>query len=723
VGTDHRLARISDVRSVPRAPRSTAQVADLTTLIVPSDDSRQLPEFFDTEPFAKLSAVRSENRPAALYTAIRAQPAAGPEVRYRPTLLHHAPRVTEGPHPIRQPSRGRHRRISTKTISRESSAHRTSRDQQDGNLPRSSTAQRQRIYTVAAMNYQQRKQYWTFVGLWLIFSVYFWEWWASPSHVGSLALFVTLSIAWFYSTTLLPTFYLFYLGCMRRPIPMTARRAEELGLIGRVAVVTLTVPGSESLEIVRRQLEAMKAIRYPHDSWILVDKEHSAEIKCLARQLGVFYFSRHDTAAWGPASVARWNAATPPFKSKTKAGNVNSWLEIYSHRYTQFTQLDIDHHPAPDYLESVLGYFVDPAVAWVQAPSVYGNHQYWTARGSSEQEVVLQGPLQMGFFGFSRTPFIIGSHCTYDMKAICSIGGFQPTRAEDHLDTVCLAAKGHEGVYVPEVIATGDGPENFEIYLAQQFAWAFSMIQVLFKYTPRLIRRYTPRQALQFIFVQTWYTFWSLSMLIIFVAPLVSLVFNKPISTVSLWAFLQHSIPAGLIAAAVWWWSRSWQQPRQVALSWRGIALHMARWVIVLSAFAQVILGVKKPYMITAKGIGRGEQRPIRLAPLIPYIGLILVPLVACWLYMVIYQTGSCQGYMFFGIEEATLFWLLLVLILIQDMLTLKRAKVAIGKRFWLYSAPVLTTMLVTMLLIATAFASYGRILQAWSKGVTWPSL
>jgi cellulose synthase (UDP-forming) len=149
----------------------------------------------------------------------------------------------------------------------------------------------------------------------------------------------------------------------------------------------------------------------------------------------------------------------------------------------------------------------------------------------------------------------------------------------------------------------------------------------------------------------------------------------------------------------------------------------MARWVIVLSAFAQVILGVKKPYMITAKGIGRREQRPIRLAPLLPYIGLILLPLVACWLYMVIYQTGSCQGYMFFGIEEATLFWLLLVLILIQDMLTLKRAKVAIGKRFWLYSAPVLTTMLVTMLLIATAFASYGRILQAWSKGVTWPSL
>src|SRR5258706_1986594 len=83
----------------------------------------------------------------------------------------------------------------------------------------------------------------------------------------------------------------------------------------------------------------------------------------------------------------------------------------------------------------------------------------------------------MGFFGFCRTPFIIGSHCTYDMKAIKEIGGFQPTRAEDHLDTVFLAAQGHQGVFLPEVIAVGDGPENFETYIGQQFAWAFSLSQ------------------------------------------------------------------------------------------------------------------------------------------------------------------------------------------------------------------------------------------------------
>ena len=72
----------------------------------------------------------------------------------------------------------------------------------------------------------------------------------------------------------------------------------------------------------------------------------------------------------------------------------------------------------PDYLQRVLGFFRNRRVAWVQAPSVYGNHEHWPARGSSEQEFVLQGPLQMGFFGFCRTPFIIGSHYTYDMNAV-----------------------------------------------------------------------------------------------------------------------------------------------------------------------------------------------------------------------------------------------------------------------------------------------------------------
>src|SRR5205814_7870266 len=122
----------------------------------------------------------------------------------------------------------------------------------------------------------------------------------------------------------------------------------------------------------------------------------------------------------------------PPFKAKTKAGNINAWLDAFGDRYDIFVQFDIDHSPEPDYLNRTLGFFRDPAVAWVQAPSVYSNLDNWFARGLSEQDGIFNGALQHGFFGACETPFIVGSHCSYRTRAVMQMGGFQPTRAEDH---------------------------------------------------------------------------------------------------------------------------------------------------------------------------------------------------------------------------------------------------------------------------------------------------
>ena len=246
---------------------------------------------------------------------------------------------------------------------------------------------------------KQKLQYVALVILWVLVNVYFWAWWLQPAHAGNLWLYVPVTLSIFYGFTLLPSMYLFCLGNMRRPVHVEPSEVEP-GRIGRVAVITLTVPGSESLGIVRRQMLAMREISFPHDNWILVDKEHSPQIQQMAEELGIRYFCRHDEGTWGRERVEAWNQAGPrifsaaafsPFQTKTKAGNVNAWLDAYGEGYTHFTQLDIDHNPVPDYLDRVLGFFRNKRVAWVQAPSVYGNHEHWTARGSSEQEFVLQG--------------------------------------------------------------------------------------------------------------------------------------------------------------------------------------------------------------------------------------------------------------------------------------------------------------------------------------------
>jgi cellulose synthase (UDP-forming) len=464
-----------------------------------------------------------------------------------------------------------------------------------------------------------RLKWWLIAAMWVAVNASFWFWWLRSA--ATPALFWPQTAALAYLTTALPTFFFYFVYRMRRPDDVPAPR--DL----RVAMITLCVPGHESLEVIRGQLESLARVTYEHDSWVL-DEGASRDVQALAAEYGVRYFTRK--------GVERWNAPGPPFQRATKAGNVNAWLDHLDDLgvdYDVFVQLDIDHRPRPDYLDRVLGHFRDPKVAWVQAPSVGGNLDNWAARGLAEQDMLFQGPLQMGFYGATATPFIVGSHTSYRTTAVREIGGFQPTRAEDHLDTVVLAARGYSGVFVPELIAVGSGPHDFATYLRQQFAWAYSMIQILLHHTPRLLRNYRPAQAIQFLACQTWYAFWSLSMAVLWAIPTVALVLHEPIAHVTLPRFLVYFLPVLLVSTIMWVWARRWFQPAGLRLSWRGILLEIARWPVVLWALVNVLLRVKRPYMITPKGVGRSGGP--RLAQIYgPYVALSFVPLAGLLVYV-----------------------------------------------------------------------------------------
>src|SRR3954469_301381 len=388
------------------------------------------------------------------------------------------------------------------------------------------------VRSASVLSKTQRVQHAALATLWLFVLGNFWSWWLAPAHRGALGLYLPATAALAYLTTVLPSLYWLFVARMRRPIHIEPEPGRH------VAMVTLCVPSHETFAVIERQLRALTQVSYPHDSWVL-DEGANADVESLARSLGVRYFTR--------SGVERYNQPFPPFQAKTKAGNVNAWLdhiESIGTDYEVFVQLDVDHVPRPDYLDRTLGYFDDPDVAWVQAPSVYGDMEHWTVRGLAEQDLLLQGPLQMGFYGHSHTPFIIGSHTSYRTDAVRAIGGFQPTRAEAHLDTIVLAAAGYTGVYVPELIARGDGPADFGTYLGQQFAWAYSMVQIFLRHTPRLVRRYTPAQALQFLMAQSWYLLWSLSLATLWTLPIVALLSDHPIAHVSLWEFWSTTSPS-----------------------------------------------------------------------------------------------------------------------------------------------------------------------------------
>jgi cellulose synthase (UDP-forming) len=170
------------------------------------------------------------------------------------------------------------------------------------------------------------------------------------------------------------------------------------------------------------------------------------------------------------------------------------------------------------------------------------------------------------------------------------------------------------------------------------------MIQIFFQHTPRLIRRYTRGQALQFLFCQSWYTLWSISLALLWALPAVALVVGKPIASVSIGRFFVYFVPVMLASALMWCEARKWFQPGGVRLSWRGIVLQTTRWPVVLWALINVVLRIKRPYMITPKGKAAGGG-PRAISIYAPYIMLAAFPLAAIWLFDANADGSLIRGY------------------------------------------------------------------------------
>jgi cellulose synthase (UDP-forming) len=492
--------------------------------------------------------------------------------------------------------------------------------------------------------------YFVMSAIWFTANIMFWHWWFQPERVVTWWRFALTTFALSYDLTLMPFVLILFLYHMKRPLPMSA----QPGL--RVAMVTAIVPSAESIEILEQTVAGMVMGSYPHDNWVL-DEGGDPRVRALCDEYGVHYWSRK--------GIQKFNQPTWPFQAKTKSGNYNSWFSEIGYRdYDYLVQLDTDHIPDPDYLDEVLGYFRDPEVAYVALPSVYRNLEDWTTRGSSEQSQVFQGPIQMGYYGWANSPMIIGSHAAYRMKHLQEIGGFAPSRAEDHLDSLRFVQAGYRGVFVPKVLAEGLGPHNLSDFLAQEHQWAFSIAQVLFKFG-RDKGLLTLRQRIVFLFSELWYFLYAATFLILFLIPLLALLSGQPVANVPLIEFIMRSAPVTLTSLALlaWAYSRRWFKPgTHFMISWQGILLGFARWPIVLIAIAEATISVlfrqgRFTYLVTPKG---GAALSVRnaLRSVTPYVVLGLISAFVPIVYwrMGYDGPGHAAGYVLFALMSSVAF-------------------------------------------------------------------
>jgi cellulose synthase (UDP-forming) len=407
--------------------------------------------------------------------------------------------------------------------------------------------------------------------------LYFGLWWLSPDHRKNLLIYVPLTFATFWFLFESCVFWLFLAGMKIPP-----RRPPRAGL--SVDVFTTAAPG-EPVAMFERSLRALLGMRYPHRTYLL-DGSGDPELERLAHRLGV---ERIDCAGIGGAKAGKVNHAL----SRTRGDIV--------------LVIDPDHEAEPEFLERVLGHFEDERVGFVQVVQAYHNQSSsWVARAAAEQTYGFYGPILMGMNRFGG-PLVIGANCTFRRAALDSIGGHAVHLVEDFVTSLRLHARGWTSVYVPEIVARGLVPEDLRSYFGQQLKWATGMFQVLFGLMPRLFWRLPGWERARYLISSTYY--------LIGVAIAINLFLPVIFLFTGIWAvempiegYVARLIPFVVMFLVIHLLSQRWMRhPSERGLQWRGMLLKLGTWPVYLLALLYALLGVKVPYLPTAKTRQRGN--------------------------------------------------------------------------------------------------------------------
>jgi cellulose synthase (UDP-forming) len=385
---------------------------------------------------------------------------------------------------------------------------------------------------------------------------------------------------------------------MKDPVP----KAAPAGL--RVAMLTTIVPSREPLSVIERTLQAMRKVRYRGqvDVWIL-DEGDDPAVKAMAERLGVHHFSRK--------GIPRYNQPAGPFRAGTKAGNHNAWRDGYERFYDVVAQMDPDHVPLPCFLERTIGYFRDPDVAFVVAPQVYGNmYASWVAHGASVQQYLFSGVVERGGNGLDA-PLLIGTNHLYRPAAWREIGGYQDSIIEDHLTSMRVQGTINpvtgsfwRGVYTPDVLAIGEGPETWADYFNQQKRWAYGIWEIVLKRRLRTGIRLSSRQRLLYGLVQLYYPSVGFAVLLGTIATAVYLLLGITairLNSVQWLALWSASMMSWLI---LWLWLRRFNlavhERRELGVA--GMLLALFAGPVYVAAGVTALLLRPLTYAVTAKG-------------------------------------------------------------------------------------------------------------------------
>jgi cellulose synthase/poly-beta-1,6-N-acetylglucosamine synthase-like glycosyltransferase len=248
----------------------------------------------------------------------------------------------------------------------------------------------------------------------------------------------------------------------------------------RYPKVSLHVPAhAEPPEEVIATLDALSRLEYPNFEVLVIDNNTAdpalwrpVEEHC--RRLGERFRFFH---------LENWPGA--------KAGALNFALTRMAPDAEIVSVIDADYRADPKFLVSLIGYFDDPRLGFVQTP-----HAYRGWEGSLYQRMC---NWEYGIFFATtlrsrneRTAAItVGTMCLIRRRALEEAGGWAEwCVTEDSELAPRIHALGYSSIYVNAVFGRGLIPDTFAGYKQQRFRWTYGPVQEL----KRHFRLFLPRR-------------------------------------------------------------------------------------------------------------------------------------------------------------------------------------------------------------------------------------
>lgn len=256
-----------------------------------------------------------------------------------------------------------------------------------------------------------------------------------------------------------------------------------------VPKVAVQVPVyNEPMDVITITVARLCAQDYPKDRFIIMviddssDQKAKDELAAFCRRVGARYMTRPDRRGF-------------------KAGALNYALRRSPRDVEIIGVVDADYWVEPDYLRSVVGYFVAPRLGFLQTPQDYRNidesyltRQYYNAEAYF-YHAVLPSRNEENAIIFCGTMGLIRR------RALEQAGGWGEEHVcEDAELSVRLAALGWDSLYVSRSFGKGLMPAVFDAYKKQFHRWSYGNVRILLAHFGGIMAsRMTRRQKFDFV--------------------------------------------------------------------------------------------------------------------------------------------------------------------------------------------------------------------------------